>query len=316
MDTTLSMCFCSDTVTCTVVRAGEKGLELLAMAVIEESVALRDPQFRQHPSFERVHDTLGSLAPMARSARICLPSSVVMSQCLPDLSNATPEEASSVLTLEVMQNAPETSLDDYDVSFYQVAGSNTEATMMAALVDKKVLDELVSECSSLGLVRSSYSAAYIAALNCFIYNYPERRSGHVLLVGVDCNELILSVVVDGKLESASLRPLNDGRVVEEVLEEHVQKIMQRDDLSIDSMMVYGEALQPALLESIRQRLRTHVPVIERLNAFRMCRASIDETQRKFASRNAHRFVNCVGSVLDSRKQHVSLSHSDASLSLA
>ncbi len=292
---TLSISCTSESLLCTLSHYGSKGIEILDIALIEEAV-----DFSNSSSDEALRTQLQSLLQSlqggATKVVVCLAPAALHYSCIPLVDLHEREKLQELLSLEVLQFAPQKSLQDFRALALPLSSGQTQQMLMI-LSETAVEQRLLQALAECGHSHCEFRIAAQSAYASFAYNYPEKREQTVALVSVDDTELCIGLYSAGDLvffHTCQLPSAADAAeelciVLEELLTDRVAKI--------DTLALYGDHLSPSLIRNIRAGLDERVTEVERLNAFRMCATSMDDAHRQFAGRYAQRFALCVGNVL-------------------
>jgi hypothetical protein len=205
------------------------------------------------------------------------------------------EELQELLKLEIRQQLPGYTLEDFHTEAFPMAARLDGTEMMLAISIEKnfvMLAEQVLGELQLPLVRTGVSQ--MAAHSALMYNYPEHARNTVMVLGVQDQYMDVSVVRQGKLAYYNLVSLPSKQDIGQVCEREMQKLLAQYVPFIDAAFLFGAGLAKPALEAAQQAIPVQV---ERLNTFRMMKSTLDERERQYSSRVAHIFPACIGGAL-------------------
>ena len=88
--------------------------------------------------------------------------------------------------------------------------------------------------------------------------------------------------------------------------EEIEKLLSEYTPGIDAIFLYGLSLTKEILIDVQESLGLIVPVIKRLNAFRMFSTSLTDREKEYCSRTAHIFPACIGAIMPNFQERLKL----------
>ncbi|MFN4770381.1 MAG: hypothetical protein ACK45R_10545 [Candidatus Kapaibacterium sp.] len=305
MESTLSVVFHENTALCAVFEPNEKGWQLADIAVFSGYIDVITSDFAETSVGHQLEKYIRSIAPKIKDVRVVLPASAVVSQYMPYVPASSHDSILGLLELEIMQNAPETTVGSYHAAFFPMRSSSGNGSLMLAVLNRKVAEKNIKEMfARMGLLECLFVVRHLAAHSAFLYSYPERASETTILVNLDHSLCDISMLHKKSTAMFKTIPYGNERSACDIVVEECERNLLRKVEVPPALIVFGDALTPGHLAELEQRLGTLVHSVQRLNSFRMCTTVLDEKHRSFASRMAHRFAANVGSIMQRRPEPV------------
>jgi hypothetical protein len=304
MEATLSVVFHENTALCAVFEPQEKGWQLTDIAAFSGYIDVLSSDFAETSVGFQLEKYIRSVAPKIKDARVVLPASAVVSQFMPYVPASSHDNILGLLELEIMQNAPETTVGSYHASFFPMRSVSGSGALMLAVLNRKVAEKNIREMlARVGVLECVFVVRHLAAHSAFLYSYPDSAPETTILVNIDHSLCDVSMLQKKATLMFKTIPHGKESTVCDVIVDECERNLLRRVETPPAMIVYGDALTPGHLAELEQRLGTLVQSVQRLNAFRMCTTTLDEQHRSFASRMAHRFAANVGSIMQRRPEH-------------
>jgi hypothetical protein len=212
------------------------------------------------------------------------------------------EEIKELISYEIENNYDSENVFDLNCILTPFFDNHRESDYIFLTMFRKKLSEHVNELlSDTGQVKKITTRQF-AALNSFVFNYPELNKANTILFGLNQNDIEIAYFVGGKPESAYFKLTADENTLDIVNTEYnrIKTKTGKDDFTI---FAYGERLTAQFLEdfSLIANAKVH-----RLNAFRNYTTNLDDRAKKYCSRTAHIYPACLGAALPDFAEHIIL----------
>jgi hypothetical protein len=208
------------------------------------------------------------------------------------------EELQKLVNFEIRRTYKSFEYEKYHSTIIQMAPRRSGSQMiLAVLIQKKILNSCSKLFESLNIPINNLNIAQINAQSAFIYNYPEQCSNTVAILGIQRQFIDLSLIKEGQPIYYNLISMNSKNFISDICKNEFEKLLKDYVDRIDSAYFYGHNLQKDVLLKIKKDLINQVPVIARLNAFRMLSTGISDIEREYCSRNSHIFPPCIGGAI-------------------
>jgi len=90
------------------------------------------------------------------------------------------------------------------------------------------------------------------------------------------------------------------------LEKEFDKLTSDYISHLDGLYFFGTGLKAEHIEIAKEKLSKKIPLIGRLNAFRMMTTSLSQREREYCSRVSHIFPPCIGGCFPAYHEHIQL----------
>jgi hypothetical protein len=298
MEATLSIVFNDDSVLCALFEPNVKGWQLSDLTQFSGWYDVFLDDFEETLIGSQLVAYVKSVVDRVKDVRIVLPSNAVLTRYIPYLPAASQTQITELLELEIMQSAPETSVPSYRAAFYPLRSLRDTGSVMLAVLNRKAAENNIRKVfMRLGIMDCMFVVRHVSAHSAFLYSYPENNDETTVLVNVDGAQCDVSVLQKRVTAYFNIVPYADGQTAAEVIARECEENILTTMDSQPALVLYGNAVTPALIAELETRLERLVRSVQRLNSFRMCTTTLDEQHRGFASRSAHRFAVNVGSIL-------------------
>ncbi|MFM2133342.1 MAG: hypothetical protein RL156_623 [Bacteroidota bacterium] len=304
MEATLSVVFHENTALCAVFEPQRKGWQLADIAEFSGTLDVLSSAFTETSVGLQLEKYIRSVAPKIKDVRVVLPASAVVSLFIPYVPASSLDNILGLLELEILQNAPETSINSYRASFFPMRSLSDNGSLLLAVLNRKLAENNIREMlARVGVLDCEFVVRHLAAHSAYLYSYPDRATETTILVNMDHSLCDISVLQKKSTLMFKTIPYGKDSTACDVIVDECERNLLRRVETPPAVIVYGDALTPGHLAELERRLGTLVQSVQRLNAFRMCTTVLDEQHRSFASRMAHRFAANVGSIMQRRPEH-------------
>jgi len=217
---------------------------------------------------------------------------------IPGKANMSKDDLRELVNLEIRQTYK---LFEYENFFSYLLPllpkRDGKMMMLAVMINKSTINMCKSLLSAVNQPIDSIEIAQLNAHNAFIYNYPELVQSTVAIIGVQKQFVDISILNQGMPVYYGVASMNSQSELGAICSAEMLKMKREYVTSLDSVYVFGLGLTKDLLSEIKSAVTEIVPVVNRMNAFRMIEGKLDIRNREYSSRTAHIFPPCVGGAI-------------------
>lgn len=299
MESTLTISFNTQRTYLCGMQSGEKGLELSYVHTMNEYLDISHDDCMEGEGIALLHEALSSLAVQPKSIVAVLPPELMLMQLMPAIPLGSAQDASDMLNLEIMQNSPDHSIEDYHAQLYTLTPKlDGSELMLAVLIERAATERVQRMIGALGIPIRDYCSRQLAAHAALRYNYPELNDKSVIVFGIKGKTIEVSALNKGWLSYYNVVTVANAGAISDACDAEVEKVLAGHVPFLDAGIMYGEGLTREILAAVQMRLSGLLQSVERLNAFRMTTApTLDERTRMYCSRMAQVFAPNVGAAL-------------------
>lgn len=273
----------------------DKGLKINYVNASEQAIDLEDPEaIDTMIASDDIKEMLDEIGEVSRVS-VTLPADSVLVTKIPGKKDMSLEEKRKLVEIEIKHSFPQFNYRDFIPSVINFAPKiDGKEIMLATIIPKQDFVSCKEILSSADHPINSIEISQLNAHASFLYNYPELRDKNVAIVGVADKFLDISVITNGKPVYYNLAKLNDKEMIGDVCLEEIAKITEKYIKNVDAVYLFGESLDIDLLVIAQSMIMMSVPVVGKLNAFRMFTTDLDQRHKDYMSRVAHLFPPCIG----------------------
>lgn len=306
MESTLSISFNLQQTALTLTGISSKGLGLHATALITEPLDVTNDDAMGSEGLALLHEQFFTLPSMPERIVAVLPPEAMLLQFMPTMPLGSEQEVMDMLSLEIIQNSPDHSVEDFDIELYTLT-QKLDGTdlLLAVMTERTVMERVRMMVAGLNIPTLEFMPRQIASHSAFRYSYPELHSSSVAFFSLMHSSVECSVITNSGLAYYSITPVANRGAYSDVCDSEIDKILSSHVPFLDAVYVFGGSLTQEVLSAVQSRLAGLVSRVERCNPFRMMTAQdLDERTRAYCSRLAHHFVPCIGATLPRIHQSV------------
>jgi len=295
MESILSISFNKQHTYITQVQYATKGINITHVDTLSQPIDISTDEVLESEGAVLLLQALSELTLPTEKVYISLPTNVMMIQNMPAIPFTSADDVRDMVSLEVLQNAPDKSANDFFAEFYNLTPRlDGSEIVVAVLTERAALQRVQKLLTPVGLTVTSSIARQFAAHSAFRYNYPEWNSKTVVLIGITGSHIETSVVNRGEVSYYNNLPYSHPGSISDLCDAEIEKILSGYAPFLDGCFMYGDSLTKEILTAVQMRLSGLLPSIERLSAFRMTTTSLDDRHKEYCTRMAHVFVPCIG----------------------
>ena len=251
-----------------------------------------------HEVISEMHRHLKKFRERASSVKVSLPSFVMPLQVFPIGLESSSNEVRELINLEILQNFPEKTLDEFEVKYYSMQPKlDGNSLIISTFLEKKLRDTLINLFLSAGFLSVEFHPEIISSLRTLCYSHSDALHSNTILVCANKNTVEIIGTIQGRLAYISNTTRDTAKSLCDICEEEVVKVLSGYTTFIDSLFMVGESLSPSDISFTESKLLGLVKNVRRLNSFVHCTTSLDERHIEYGSRLAHVFAPCLGNVL-------------------
>jgi hypothetical protein len=238
---------------------------------------------------------------------VTLSADSVLVSHLPGKKNITKDEIKQLIALEIRQAYPMFSFEDFTSSVVPTeADSKGKSLLIAIIIQKQLMKNCQELLQSLNAPIEKFEISQINAHQAFIYNYPEYMGLNIAFLGVQNQFVDISVANGNSLYHYNLVSLPNKESFGDICAKEVSKLIGNQAPSIDLAVFFGSGLTKQMLDNAKISLKNIVMEVDRLNAFRMVKATINDRQRAYCSRTSHIFPPSIGAFISYVENKINL----------
>ncbi|MBL7974162.1 MAG: hypothetical protein JNJ85_04585 [Candidatus Kapabacteria bacterium] len=298
MESVLSISFNKNRTYVVQAQYAPKGLHVTHIDVIRDPIDVSTDAVVECEGAFALLQTLTELPSKPHHVYITLPTDVMMIHTMPAVPFTSADEVRDMVTLEIIQHAPEKNLDDYAAEFYTLTPRlDGSEIIVAVLTERTAIERVQKLLTPAGLQLTSTIARQFAAHASFRYNYPEWSTKAIAVFGITDNHIETSVLNRGELSYYNSVPFAHSGSISDICDSEIEKILSAYAPFLDGCFLYGDDVTKEILTAVQLRLAGLLPSIERLNGFRMTTTSLDSRHKEYCTRMAHVYVPGTGAVI-------------------
>jgi len=308
MDLTLSVFFNIDRTYLTVVERTNRGLNLVYVNSTSSPVNIdhiNEPSFIE--ASRELDSILKSIELKINRLTCTIPSETVLVSLFPGRTGISESELLQLVNLEIRQSYPQFGVENFSSSVIPLAPMINKRQMVLAVILLKQDFEVYSKLLyPLNLPVDNIEISQLNAHSAFIYNYPEISIKNIALLGVQSRFIDISLLSGKAPVYYNLVSLPDLEKFGDSLEKEFDKLTSDYISHLDGLYFFGTGLKAEHIEIAKEKLSKKIPLIGRLNAFRMMTTSLSQREREYCSRVSHIFPPCIGGCFPAYHEHIQL----------
>ncbi|MBL7999754.1 MAG: hypothetical protein JNL32_14105, partial [Candidatus Kapabacteria bacterium] len=272
----------------------QRGLRIEQIDAISEEIDIFNDDVLAGEGLALLHELLFTLKMPPSAIHLALPPEAMLVQHIPSMPGAPPDEVRDMLSLEIMQNAPDLDLDDYDAALYPMNPKLDASEMtLAVMTEQSVLHRISKMIGAFGTPVVQVMPRQFATHSAMLYSHPELRKKSVVVFGIKGRTIETSVVHQSQLAYYNATPVANAGAISEMCDGEIEKVLSSYLPYIDAAYFYGDSLTREVLSAVSSRISGVISTVERLNPFRLSYSeSLTQREREFCSRMAHAYAPC------------------------
>ena len=291
-----------------IVERRERGLKLLYVNSTEEAIDIDfyDDSENNEP-LTKLKDLLNNLPYSVSQVSVSLPSESLFVSQFPGKPGITDVEMKALVNIELRHNFPQFGFDEFSCSLLPLHPKlNGELSIVTVILQRITYVSCMDILKSLNLPVERIEISQLNAQNALIYNYPEYSDKSVVVFGLQNNFIDIGLINSLKTGYINLRLYQNENQIAGICYEEIEKLLTEYTNDIDAVFLYGISLTQEILTSVKESLELVVPVVKRLNAFRMFATDLSDREKEYCSRTAHIYPACIGAIIPNFQERLKL----------
>ena len=235
---------------------------------------------------------------------VSLPNNHFVTTQIPYKDKMIGDELKELIELEIKYHYENTNIFNLNCILTPFFDNNKSPDYIFLTLFEKRINEILNDLFVGNKKVNKILTSQFAALNSFIYNYPETSNDNVILYGIYENGLEISLLNKGKPVTIYYKSFDDtNNLLQVALDEYNNLRTDSPDTQY-RVVAYGNRLTADILEKLDLSIGGNN--VGRLNAFRQYTTQLDDRTKKYCSRTAHIYPAVLGASLPDFTEHILL----------
>ncbi len=305
MDSNLSVFFTASGTYFTVVKRGERGLELnhySRTAAVFNSSNITDSEMNRQ--LDILFAELEKKDIKIDRISVSLPSESAIIAQFPGREGISQGELIQLMNLEIRQIDANLKSDDFTSSLFKLYSVKRKYDLILAMMFyKNEIEKIRKLFKPFRLQPELIEISQLNAHNSLYYNYPELGRENNAVFGIHADYIELSLMSGSNFVYYNHLALPANDAFPSMVKSEYEKLTKSYIDSIDNIFFWGEGLKKEYIDMTKLTLEGNVKNVSRLNSFRMMSSTLPENERDYCVRIGHIITPCIGAVLPVYHEH-------------
>ncbi len=203
-----------------------------------------------------------------------------------------------LVELEVRQNFQNAGLSNFNVKVFDIFSNSNNQMLLATFIPQNIIDTCRQIIKGFGTDITDFNVSSIAAINSYIFNYPDEKNENNLIISLDSNVMQFSMLANNKIFSYDIAIDATSQNIPEIIENKANRIISLANIeNFKNIFTIGSDLTKSNFFKCWEIGALLGSDTKRLNSFRMFKTTLGKRERDYCSRIFHLFAPCIGGLL-------------------
>ena len=204
-----------------------------------------------------------------------------------------------LINLEIKQNYPDKSIDDFRIKTTEIISTVSQNNMyLAVIISNELIYSIENMMANFEIKVTDINASQFSAINTLLYNYPDVSCATNIIVNINGDLLEYAIIGNRKIIGYEFNLLDENTDISSVIESKISSIVRDIGIEdLDGIYFFGQDLEKARYLKCWEAGMLIGKEAKRLNPFRLFKTDFEKRDFEYCARTFHTYAVCIGGAL-------------------